>query len=348
MPRRLLTWCLASALFIAAFAVPRRRIAGRFETELRPGRALDRRRRSASLVFDTTVTPRWLESGDRFWYPYQTREGRTFYLVDPVKKTQGAALRSREDGRARSRRSRASRTTRSTCRSRRSSSSRTTRRSSSTSQVPRDADDRHAEKARRYDRSQAAARPGGRIRPTMTTAIRSSRDSGAAAARQAAARQPPRTGRCTSSTTWRPRSVDALTTTTRRRSAPRWAALSPDGKTIVFARNHNLFMMDADNYAQGAEEGRRHGHHGNAADDRRRGALQLRARRRSRCSRSSEQQQQQQQEQQDEQQQTEHDTEHGGQTRTRACPAVQHRLVAGLQEVRARPPRSSAKSRTSG
>src|SRR5207249_8005605 len=30
---------------------------------------------------------------------------------------------------------------------------------------------------------------------------------------------------------------------------PRWASVSPDKKTIVFARNHNLFMMDAESYA---------------------------------------------------------------------------------------------------
>ncbi|MBI4477562.1 MAG: S9 family peptidase, partial [Acidobacteria bacterium] len=30
---------------------------------------------------------------------------------------------------------------------------------------------------------------------------------------------------------------------------PRWASISPDEKTIVFARNHNLFMMDAASYA---------------------------------------------------------------------------------------------------
>ena len=29
---------------------------------------------------------------------------------------------------------------------------------------------------------------------------------------------------------------------------PRWASFSPDGKTILFARNHNLYMMDAANY----------------------------------------------------------------------------------------------------
>ena len=41
----------------------------------------------AKLVFDMNVTPHWLESGDRFWYSYETSHGRHFYLVDPVKKT---------------------------------------------------------------------------------------------------------------------------------------------------------------------------------------------------------------------------------------------------------------------
>jgi hypothetical protein len=39
------------------------------------------------LVFDTSVTPGWLETSDRFWYSYNTREGRRFMLVDPVAKT---------------------------------------------------------------------------------------------------------------------------------------------------------------------------------------------------------------------------------------------------------------------
>src|SRR5579885_1148790 len=41
----------------------------------------------AKLVFDTSVTPHWLQDGDRFWYSYETPKGRHFYLVDPVKKT---------------------------------------------------------------------------------------------------------------------------------------------------------------------------------------------------------------------------------------------------------------------
>src|SRR6185369_9293150 len=39
------------------------------------------------LVFDTSVTPRWLEKSDRFWYAFQTRDGRRFYIVDPLKKS---------------------------------------------------------------------------------------------------------------------------------------------------------------------------------------------------------------------------------------------------------------------
>src|SRR5437870_4427468 len=86
MPRRLLTWSLASALFVAAFAAPRA------ETPTTPKPNYDlaanwTAQKVGRLVFDTTVTPRWLETSDRFWYPYQTREGRKFYLVDPVKKS---------------------------------------------------------------------------------------------------------------------------------------------------------------------------------------------------------------------------------------------------------------------
>src|SRR5207244_12778842 len=86
MPRRLLTWSLASALFVAAFAAPR----AKTPTRPKPNYELAANwtaQKVGRLVFDTTVTPRWLETSDRFWYPYQTREGRKFYLVDPVKKS---------------------------------------------------------------------------------------------------------------------------------------------------------------------------------------------------------------------------------------------------------------------
>src|SRR5271163_4338608 len=38
------------------------------------------------LLFDTSVTPHWLDAGDRFWYTWENNKGRRFYMVDPVKK----------------------------------------------------------------------------------------------------------------------------------------------------------------------------------------------------------------------------------------------------------------------
>ncbi|MGB2908364.1 MAG: S9 family peptidase, partial [Candidatus Aminicenantaceae bacterium] len=39
------------------------------------------------LVFSTRVDAHWLKHSDRFWYVYETSEGKTFWIVDPVKKT---------------------------------------------------------------------------------------------------------------------------------------------------------------------------------------------------------------------------------------------------------------------
>jgi len=38
------------------------------------------------MVFSTYVDAHWLKHSDRFWYVYETSEGKTFYIVDPAKK----------------------------------------------------------------------------------------------------------------------------------------------------------------------------------------------------------------------------------------------------------------------
>ena len=35
------------------------------------------------LVHSTSVRPRWLKNGNRFWYQYKTSEGSEYYIVDP-------------------------------------------------------------------------------------------------------------------------------------------------------------------------------------------------------------------------------------------------------------------------
>src|SRR5258706_6057214 len=42
--------------------------------------------KTGKLVFDTSVSPHWMDTGDRFWYAYENNNGRRFYIVDPLKK----------------------------------------------------------------------------------------------------------------------------------------------------------------------------------------------------------------------------------------------------------------------
>ncbi len=44
------------------------------------------------LVFSTRVDAHWLKHSDRFWYIYETSGGKTFTLVDPAKKTKTAVF----------------------------------------------------------------------------------------------------------------------------------------------------------------------------------------------------------------------------------------------------------------
>jgi dipeptidyl aminopeptidase/acylaminoacyl peptidase len=37
------------------------------------------------MVFSTSVDPHWLKKSDRFWYEYETTTGKKWYIVDPVK-----------------------------------------------------------------------------------------------------------------------------------------------------------------------------------------------------------------------------------------------------------------------
>lgn len=41
--------------------------------------------RMSKLVFSTSVDPHWLRNGDKFWYTYETSEGKMWYLVDAAK-----------------------------------------------------------------------------------------------------------------------------------------------------------------------------------------------------------------------------------------------------------------------
>ncbi|MDE6794731.1 MAG: DPP IV N-terminal domain-containing protein [Muribaculaceae bacterium] len=40
-----------------------------------------------NMLFSTTVDPHWFQSGEKFWYSYKTSDGKKWYIVDPVRRS---------------------------------------------------------------------------------------------------------------------------------------------------------------------------------------------------------------------------------------------------------------------
>src|SRR5882757_7945 len=76
---RMLTLCLlliASLLQAQQTPVVRAnyQAAARFSTQ-----------KLSKMIFTTAVDPHWLKKTNRFWYMYETTEGKKWYIVDPLK-----------------------------------------------------------------------------------------------------------------------------------------------------------------------------------------------------------------------------------------------------------------------
>jgi dipeptidyl-peptidase-4 len=189
------------------------------------------------LVFDTAVTPHWLETGDRFWYSYETSHGRFFYLVDPVKKTKAPVFDAAKMAAMLTSITR-------TPYDAQHLPIRTIKFTKNDSvvefelQVDRDAD---------INGKQTVV--GGEQQTDQTT-------------NQQPDDPPQQRGRGAVAATPNPRmrtlyfeydlASGKLTLPPEFTPEPKkaaWASISPDEKTIVFARKHNLYMMDAASYA---------------------------------------------------------------------------------------------------
>jgi dipeptidyl-peptidase 4 len=207
--------------------------------------------RVGKLVFDTSVTPRWLETSDRFWYSYQTRDGRRFSLVDPVKKTKAPLFDHARMAAALTTITRipydAQHLPFTQVRFIRNDAA-----FEFDVQVPRDADILTT-KPRTFGTSAAGgeAEAGGERgeedwQNERGQPLQGQRGRGAGAAGPAAAA--PRTRPLHFEYDMATAKLALIEDYKEEPARARWASFSPDGKTILFARNHNLFMMDAANY----------------------------------------------------------------------------------------------------
>jgi dipeptidyl-peptidase 4 len=236
----------SSTAVILAFAVPALQ-AQKSEAQPAPNYDLAAQwtaQKVGKLVFDTTVTPRWLEQSDRFWYAYNTREGRKFYFVDPMKKSKAPLFDHAKMAASLTSITRipydAQHLPFSTVRFVKNDTA-----FEFDVQVPADASINTPPKPTTTD--QAASRGQGDAPGPGDDVDSPQQRTGAATAAQ-----PPRPRTRTlhfeyELATARVRLLDDYKEDPR---PPRWAAMSPDGKTVVFARKENLFMMDAENYAK--------------------------------------------------------------------------------------------------
>ncbi len=214
-----------------------------------PNYALEARFLPASvnqLVFDLSVTPHWFTLSDKFWYSYRTTDGTKYYVVDPLKKSKTLLW----------------------------DNAKVAATLSTLTNFPYDAQHLPIKRLRLVDkdthmRFEVEIRKDGVVpnepekkaqddgsQQGNESELKQNEDkqSGQQGQRGQSSGQPAEPREETRVLTFEydlaTAKITRLDNVEPMRKKPTWAAVSPDEKTIVFARGQNLFMMDADNYAK--------------------------------------------------------------------------------------------------
>ena len=162
------------------------------------------------MVYSTSVDPHWLKHSDRFWYSYETSNGRKWYIVDPSK-TEKKLLFDND---------------------------RMAAKLTSIVGDPMDAQNLKMD-SMRFVRDENWIQF--EVRSTQDSVIRDT---------SAKKGSTPKTEKKRYYFEYNINTgqLVQLSELKRPRRNPRWASISPDGQTIVFVRNFNLFWMDRANY----------------------------------------------------------------------------------------------------
>jgi dipeptidyl aminopeptidase/acylaminoacyl peptidase len=194
------------------------------------------------LVFDLAVTAHWFSQSDRFWYSYQTTEGTRYYVVDPVKKSKMPLWDNAKVAAALSR----------------------------LTNFPYDAQHLPVKRLKLVEkdtkmRFEVEIRKNAVVpnEPKKEKSQEDIEEQGKEGEMKQGEQQGQAAG-ATGPTGEKPEETrtiyfeyDLATGKVTRldnfeapKKKPMWASVSPDEKTVVFARGYNLYLMDAENYAK--------------------------------------------------------------------------------------------------
>jgi len=202
------------------------------------------------LVFSTSVTPHWLEFSDRFWYSFETPAGMKWWIVDPLKKTKTPMFDHAKMAAQLTRMLRtpydAQHLPLTTVKFIKNDTAIQFSVSLPREAKVEDETGQELDGMTQQDQENQQQQGGGR----------GGRGGGRGGqqVQQGGGRGDGRGGAANNKRWWLEYdlSTGALTLDEKyepERDTPNWATVSPDKQTIIFARGHNLFMMDAMNYA---------------------------------------------------------------------------------------------------
>ena len=193
------------------------------------------------LVFDMSVTPHWFELSDRFWYSYETPEGTQYWVVDPLKRTKTPLFNNAKIAEQLSTLTgyaydaqhlpiKNLKVVKSDTAlqfevevSKDAVIPNETKKAQTNEEETIQEDKEHQQMGQRQNQQNEEGAEGAEAKPPATRTIYFELDLA--------------TGKVTR--------LDGMEAPLKKSM---WASVSPDGKTIVFARGFNLYMMDADNY----------------------------------------------------------------------------------------------------
>jgi dipeptidyl-peptidase 4 len=197
----------------------------------------------SKLVFDLAVTPHWFGESDRFWYSYETPEGTRYYVVDPVRKGKAPLWDNAKVAAA----------------------------LSLLTNFPYDAQHLPVKRLKLVDKD-TRMRFEVEIRKDAVVPNEPKREKSQedieAQGKEGEMKQEEQEGQTAGTPAEKPEEtrtiyfaydlatgkITRLDNLKAPKKKPLWASLSPDEKTVVFARGHNLYQMDAENYAKALEK----------------------------------------------------------------------------------------------